>query len=45
MSAEIAERLAEVRRRVSEAAARAGRSADEIELVGFAKRFPAEAVV
>ena len=45
MSAEIAERLAEVRRRVSEAAARAGRSADEIELVGVAKRFPAEAVV
>lgn len=45
MSAEIAERLAEVRERISAAAARAGRGADEIELIGVAKRFPAASVV
>ena len=45
MSAAIAERLAEVRERIAAAAQRAGRAVEEIELVGVAKRFPADDVV
>ena len=45
MSGVIAERLAEVRERIAAAAARAGRSADPIQLVGVSKRFPASDVV
>ena len=37
----IAERLAEVRRRLTEAAGRAGRSADEVRLIAVSKTFPA----
>jgi len=37
-------RLAEVRERIAQAAARAGRRSEEITLVGVAKRKPAEAV-
>lgn len=45
MSAAIAERMAAVRERMAAAAARAGRSPDEIELVGVSKRFPAADIV
>jgi PLP dependent protein len=41
----IAARLAALRERIAAAAARAGRSPDEVTLVGVAKRQPAEAVV
>lgn len=42
---EIASRLAQVRARVAAAAARAGRSADDVVIVGIAKMHPAAAVV
>lgn len=45
MSEAIADRLAEVRQRIAAAAQRAGRSVEDIELVGVAKRFPADDVV
>ena len=45
MSREIAERLTAVRKRIAAAADRAGRSAEEIELVGVSKRFPSADVV
>ncbi len=45
MSRAIAERLTAVRKRIAAAADRAGRSAEEIELVGVSKRFPSADVV
>jgi len=42
--AEIAGRLAAVRERIAAAATRAGRSPDEVALVGVGKRHPAEAI-
>lgn len=45
MSGALAERLGAVRERIARAAARAGRRADEIALVGVAKRHPVSAVV
>lgn len=44
MAASIAENLELVRHRIAAAAARAGRRADEVELVAVSKTFPAEAV-
>ena len=44
MPEELAVRLAEVRERIARAAARAGRRAEQITLVGVSKRQPAEAV-
>jgi len=44
-AAPIAERLAAIRARVAAAAARAGRAAEAITVVGVAKRHPAERVV
>lgn len=41
----IAENLARVRKQIAEAAEKAGRSPDEIRLVGVSKTFPAEAVI
>lgn len=45
MTVSIAERLADVRERIARAAARAGRSPDEITLVAVSKGHPPEAVV
>ena len=41
----IAENVAEIRERIASAARRAGRSVDEIVLMGVSKTFPAEAIV
>ncbi len=43
--AQIAEQLESVRRRIAGACARAGRSTDEVTLVGVTKTFPIEAVL
>jgi pyridoxal phosphate enzyme (YggS family) len=42
--AEIADRLAEVRARVAQAAARVGRRPDDVAIVGVAKRHPVESI-
>ena len=44
MQAEITERILEIRERITAAAARAGRSSEEITLVGVSKRHSAESV-